>query len=236
MIRDGQGNATLNTMGSHWHGTHVAGTIAATQNNGIGIAGVATNVKIMAIRTVPDDADELDSHIVEAYLYAAKNGARLINCSFGKELNEGGMSNQINQDVGDVPGNRYNADLSFTYYKDREYELERKFDFAALVNDQSLTMWSLQEAYVAKNGVFRSYDRVDKTGDVVKIGRQNLAWSNIDQSWGLGKINNRKNFDGFMPGQEGLVGIAYENKSANGVWKHLHTESFTGIWLGTMGQ
>ena len=132
----------------------------------------------------------------------------------------GGMSNQINQDVGDVPGNRYNADLSFTYYKDRENELERKFDFAALVNDQSLTMWSLQEAYVAKKGVFRSYDRAEKTGDIVKIGRQNLAWSNIDQSWGLGKINNRKNFDGFMPGQEGLVGIAYENRSSNGIfWK-----------------
>jgi subtilisin family serine protease len=106
LIRDAQGNATLNTMGSHWHGTHVAGTIAATQNNGIGIAGVATNVKIMAIRTVPDDADELDSHIVEAYLYAAKNGARLINCSFGKELNEGGM---VVRDTINEIGKKYNT-------------------------------------------------------------------------------------------------------------------------------
>jgi thermitase len=91
LVRDANGNATMNTMASHWHGTHVSGTIAATQNNGIGIAGVASNVKIMAIRTVPDDADELDSNIVEAYLYAAKNGAKIINCSFGKEVNEGGM-------------------------------------------------------------------------------------------------------------------------------------------------
>lgn len=91
LIRDANGNPTKDTMASHWHGTHVAGTIAATQNNGIGIAGVANNVKIMAIRTVPDNADELDSDIVDAFLYAAKNGAKVINCSFGKKHNEGGM-------------------------------------------------------------------------------------------------------------------------------------------------
>lgn len=91
LVRDSNGNATMNTMASHWHGTHVAGTIAATQNNGLGIAGVANNVKIMAIRTVPDNADELDSDIVEAYLYATKMGAKVINCSFGKVKNEGGM-------------------------------------------------------------------------------------------------------------------------------------------------
>ncbi len=91
LVRDAQGRATMNTMAGHWHGTHVAGTIAAEQNNGLGIAGVASNVKIMAIRTVPDDADELDSDIVEGFLYAAKHGARLINCSFGKANNEGGM-------------------------------------------------------------------------------------------------------------------------------------------------
>jgi thermitase len=91
LVRDAQGRATMNTMASHWHGTHVAGTIAATQNNNIGIAGVANNVKIMALRTVPDDRDELDSDIVEAYLYAAKMGAKVINCSFGKTKNEGGM-------------------------------------------------------------------------------------------------------------------------------------------------
>lgn len=91
LVRDAAGRATMNTMASHWHGTHVAGTIAATQNNGVGIAGVASNVKIMAIRTVPDAADELDSDIVEGYLYAAKMGAKVINCSFGKANNEGGM-------------------------------------------------------------------------------------------------------------------------------------------------
>lgn len=106
LVRDRNGNATMNTMASHWHGTHVAGTIAATQNNGIGIAGVANNVKIMAIRTVPDDSDELDSDIVEGFKYAAKMGAKVINCSFGKSRNENGMA--VRDAINEI-GKRYNT-------------------------------------------------------------------------------------------------------------------------------
>lgn len=91
LVRGADGIASGNPAPSHAHGTHVSGTIAAEQNNGIGMAGIATNVKIMAIRTVPDNADETDKDVVESYLYAAKHGAKLINCSFGKSVNEGGM-------------------------------------------------------------------------------------------------------------------------------------------------
>lgn len=92
LVRDNNGNATVDTMDTHSHGTHVAGTIGATQNNGIGIAGIASNVKLMALRTVPNNGDELDVDVVEAFLYAAKNGAKIINCSFGKDRNEGGQA------------------------------------------------------------------------------------------------------------------------------------------------
>lgn len=91
LTKDSNGNATGDPMASHAHGTHVAGTIGAKQNNNIGIAGIASNVKIMAIRTVPDTSDETDADVVESFLYAAKHGAKLINCSFGKNKNEGGM-------------------------------------------------------------------------------------------------------------------------------------------------
>lgn len=89
--KDDQGVASGDPMASHFHGTHVAGTIAAEQNNNLGIAGIASTAKIMAIRTVPDNADETDADVVESFLYAAKHGAKLINCSFGKSVNEGGM-------------------------------------------------------------------------------------------------------------------------------------------------
>lgn len=89
VVRDSEGKATTNTIDTHSHGTHVSGTIAAKQNNSIGIAGVASNVKIMAIRAVPNTGDETDVDIAEAFIYAAKNGARIINCSFGKNSNPG---------------------------------------------------------------------------------------------------------------------------------------------------
>jgi len=65
------------------HGTHVSGIIAADRNNNIGIKGVANNVKIMAIRAVPD-GDEYDKDIALAIRYAVDNGAKVINTSFGK--------------------------------------------------------------------------------------------------------------------------------------------------------
>ena len=89
--RDSQGKATGDPMDTHGHGTHVSGIIGAKQNNNLGVAGVAVNVKIMAIRTVPNRGDETDVDVAESFIYAAKMGARVINCSFGKRVNEGGM-------------------------------------------------------------------------------------------------------------------------------------------------
>lgn len=65
------------------HGTHVSGIIAAARNNGVGVDGVADNVKIMTVRAVPD-GDEHDKDIALAIRYAADNGAKVINMSFGK--------------------------------------------------------------------------------------------------------------------------------------------------------
>ena len=67
------------------HGTHVAGIIAQVRGNNLGGDGVATNVKIMAIRAVPD-GDEYDKDIALAIRYAADNGAKIINGSFGKSF------------------------------------------------------------------------------------------------------------------------------------------------------
>ena len=65
------------------HGTHVAGIIAASRNNGFGIDGVANNVKIMSLRVVPY-GDEYDKDVALGIKYATDNGAHFINTSFGK--------------------------------------------------------------------------------------------------------------------------------------------------------
>jgi subtilisin family serine protease len=70
------------------HGTHVAGIIGAIRGNSTGIDGIATSVRIMSVRAVPD-GDERDKDIANAIRYAVDNGASVINMSFGKGYSPG---------------------------------------------------------------------------------------------------------------------------------------------------
>jgi subtilisin family serine protease len=82
----GYGNGNVKPFKkSESHGTHVAGIIAAERNNGKGANGVANNVELMSIRTVPN-GDEYDKDIALAIRYAVDNGAKVINGSFGKSF------------------------------------------------------------------------------------------------------------------------------------------------------
>lgn len=67
------------------HGTHVSGIIGAARDNGIGMNGIADDVLIMPIRSVPM-GDEADKDIANGIRYAVDNGARIINMSFGKDF------------------------------------------------------------------------------------------------------------------------------------------------------
>lgn len=66
-----------------FHGTHVAGIVGAKRGNGLGIDGVADNVRIMSVRAVPN-GDERDKDVANAIIYAVDNGAKVVNMSFGK--------------------------------------------------------------------------------------------------------------------------------------------------------
>ena len=84
--KPGYGNGNVKPIKkSESHGTHVAGIIAAERNNGKGANGVANNVEIMSIRTVPN-GDEYDKDVALAIRYAVDNGAKVINGSFGKSF------------------------------------------------------------------------------------------------------------------------------------------------------
>jgi subtilisin family serine protease len=64
------------------HGTHVAGTIAAVANNGIGVAGVAPRARLMAVKGLRAQGDTPDTALARAMVYAADNGARVMNNSW----------------------------------------------------------------------------------------------------------------------------------------------------------
>ena len=63
------------------HGTHVAGIAAAASNNGIGIAGVAWNARLMPLKVLGANGSGSDWAVAEAITYAAKRGAKVINLS-----------------------------------------------------------------------------------------------------------------------------------------------------------
>jgi len=69
------------------HGTHVAGIVGARIDNGRGIAGIARNVCLMALKVQADDSlEEMESwDIIRAIGSAMDNGAKIVNCSFGGE-------------------------------------------------------------------------------------------------------------------------------------------------------
>jgi thermitase len=76
------------------HGTHVAGTIAATGNDGTGIVGVAPTASVMPLRVLDADGTGTLADLLEAYDYAARNGARVINLSLG-----GGTASRIERET-----------------------------------------------------------------------------------------------------------------------------------------
>ena len=75
------------------HGTHVAGTIGQLTNNGVGVAGMAFNVRLMPVKVIGGDWDfifgapnEATTSVVAAGIrYAVDNGAKVINMSIGFE-------------------------------------------------------------------------------------------------------------------------------------------------------
>jgi subtilisin family serine protease len=87
VVDDVHGYNAINDSGNpdddHFHGTHVAGTIGAVGNNGIGSAGVAWRARLMAVKFLSSNGRGFISDGVKAIDYARQNGARILNNSWG---------------------------------------------------------------------------------------------------------------------------------------------------------
>ncbi len=78
-------SSTNDPTDNNGHGTHVAGTIAAIGNNGVGVVGVNWQAKLMPLKILDSSGGGYLSYMLEALIYAADNGARVANMSLGAE-------------------------------------------------------------------------------------------------------------------------------------------------------
>ena len=79
-------NDTNSPQDDQSHGSHVSGILAAQTNNSTGIAGMAWDTPVMALKALNSAGKGNASDVAEAILYAADNGARILNLSFGDDL------------------------------------------------------------------------------------------------------------------------------------------------------
>ncbi len=79
-------NALPDGLDDHAHGTHVAGTIAQSTNNGLGVAGVAHQAKVMPLKVLAGDGRGSVASIANAIRWAADHKANVINMSLGGPL------------------------------------------------------------------------------------------------------------------------------------------------------
>jgi subtilisin family serine protease len=85
-VADGDNNPNPPALNSSWsHGTHVAGLVAASTGNGKGVASIGKNISLMAIKAANDNEENPRNitSAIEGIIWAADNGAHIINMSFG---------------------------------------------------------------------------------------------------------------------------------------------------------
>lgn len=87
---------TTHANDDNGHGTHVCGTVAQRTNNNLGVAGVAFNARIMPVKVLNSAGSGSLTTIANGIIYAADNGANVINLSLGGSFGSNALQNAVN--------------------------------------------------------------------------------------------------------------------------------------------
>ncbi|MBU0671976.1 MAG: S8 family serine peptidase, partial [Candidatus Margulisbacteria bacterium] len=132
------------------HGTHVAGIAAASTDNNLGIAGLSWGCKIMAVRVIDANNQASTTDVSDGIIYAANNGANVINLSLGGP----GYSSEMNAAIqyahskGCVIAASAGNDGMTTNYVNYPASYDNVISVAATNNSDSHAYYSTYNNYV----------------------------------------------------------------------------------------
>ena len=159
-VRD-TGITSWTSNGSTGHGTHVAGTIAAVNDNGIGVAGIAgggkgkRGVKIMTIQLFDGMNSCSLAMEARAMKYAADNGAVILQCSWGYH------SSKSNMIMGYIPGPATEEEWAALYPLEKE-ALDYFINYAGSPNgviEGGLAIFASGNEYAAQSSFPAAYGK-----------------------------------------------------------------------------
>lgn len=88
-------NNDNNAEDDNGHGTHVAGTIGALTNNGVGVAGMNWQVSLLAAKVLDASGSGTYAQVADGIVWAADNGAKVINLSLGGSIGSTTLKNAV---------------------------------------------------------------------------------------------------------------------------------------------